>query len=185
MMPPLPNHKHNKKNTTRLPLPDGTDGDYHCPACQRRWFSEDTVKWAVCKYFTLAGCTPYPANQMKREGDIRVTHALNREEWIIEAKGQIPAGNEHAAFKEGIGQIVMARNLRSPHLLYALAMPKVHPFPQETAQIDASDLHYLRLHWIWVIRRQAADSTVFEVQIVCPPGSTCECQKRLGTFSFG
>ena len=156
MLPRLPNHKHNKGNTARLPLPDGTAGDYHCPDCQRQWFSEDTVKWAVSQYFRLAGCTPSPANQMKREGDIRVTHPSNREEWIIEAKGQIPAGNEHAAFKEGLGQIVMARYQRGAHLLYALAMPKVHPFPQETAQIDARDLLYLRLHWIWVTRRQAA-----------------------------
>lgn len=46
-----------------------------------------------------------------------------------------------------MGQIAMARYQRSPHLLYALVMPKIHPFPQETEKIDASDLHYLRLHW--------------------------------------
>jgi hypothetical protein len=83
-----------------------------------------------------------------------------------------------------MGLIVMALSQRSPHLLYILAMPKVHPFPQETAQIDVRDLLYLRLPWSWVTRRQTAPHTIFEVQIVCPPESTCECQKRLLTFSF-
>jgi hypothetical protein len=109
-----PKYTHNKRNTTRLHLPDGSHGDYYCQTCQKRWFSEDTVIWAVCKYFTLAGYTPSPADQLKREGDIKVTGHLNIEEWIIEAKGQVPAGNEHAAFKEGMGQILMAPQPTQP-----------------------------------------------------------------------
>jgi hypothetical protein len=184
MSPHPPKYTHNKRNTTRLHLPDGSNGDYYCQTCQKRWFSEDTIIWAICKYFALAGYTPSPADQLKREGDIKVTGPLNIEEWIIEAKGQVPAGNEHAAFKEGMGQILMARYQRSQHILYALAMPKVRPFIQEAEMIDKKDRHYLRLHWIWVTQIQAPHHAPFEVQIDCPFGSTCECQKRIGTFCF-
>jgi hypothetical protein len=183
-----PNHKHNIKNSIRLPLPDGPNGDYLCTICQKRWFSEDTVKWAIHRYFTIAGYTPKPGHQRQFEGDIRVTGPLKIEEWIIEAKGEIPAENVHAAFKEGMGQILTYRCGRGPHILYSLAMPKVASFTKQVAQIDNKDRQYLRLHWIWVTRIEVQvpnrTFTSYQVQIDCPFGSTCECQKRIGTFCF-
>jgi hypothetical protein len=186
-----PGYKHNQNNTNRYDLPDSSvnwlklsKGDYYCPTCQERWFSEYTIEWAVHKYFSLAGCTPKQGNQREREGDIIVTHPLKREKWIIEAKGLAPAGYDNVSFQEGLGQILQARYKRDPNIFYALAMPHCEPFIQKADQIDGKDREYLRLHWIWVERVEDSHGTHFKVTINCPPGSICECQKQIGTFSF-
>lgn len=196
-----PGYKHNKKNTNRYPLPDNSvpwpsswrsskldwreRGDYYCSNCPKRWFSEDTVVWAVYKYFELAGYAPELTDQWEREGDIKVTGHLKRVEWIIEAKGLAPAGYDSTDFQEGLGQILMSHYRNDPQTIHALAMPYDGSFPTElVTRIDDKDRACLRLHWIWVKQVLASCGTVYKVKIECPAGSTCECQQRIGTFSF-
>lgn len=137
----------------------------------------------------LLACWIYSqkAHQQKREGDIKVTGHV-QEEWIIEAKGLAPTGGEHISFQEGLGQILQARHKRDLRIIYALAMPRREPFIQEATQIDDKDLQCLRLHWNWVTDNidqvQTPHRAPFKVEIDCPSGLTCECQKRFGTFSF-
>jgi hypothetical protein len=80
-----PGYEHNQKNTNRYSLPDNSAlwpsskldwrerGDYYCPNCPKHWFSESTVVLAVYNYFKLAGYAPELTDQLKREGDIKVT----------------------------------------------------------------------------------------------------------------
>jgi hypothetical protein len=173
----------------RLPLPNGSEGDYYCSTCPKRWFSEHTVEWAVNRYFSLAGYDSKLGDQGKHEGDIRVSDLMKAEEWIIEAKGQTPGNNHSTDFQTGLGQILMARSHHGLHIIYAFAMPRsagelfpYDPFPSLVTEIDNQDRAYLRLHWIWV--KQVPPRAAYEVEIECPPGSMCECQKRIGTFSF-
>ncbi len=182
-----PKYEHKQKNTNRYGLPDSSvswlnpsKGDYYCPTCGQWWFSEYTIEWALYQYFSLAGYIPKHGNQRKCEGNIRVTHPLNKEEWIIEAKGLTPAKNDNISFQIGLGQILQARYKHGPNIFYALAMPRCEPFTQKANQIDGKDRECLHLHWIWVEQFEDENHvTHFNVTINCPPGSTCECQKRI------
>jgi hypothetical protein len=177
-----PGYEHNQKNTNRYSLPDNS---VHCPNCPKRWFSESTVIWAVYNYFKLAGYAPELTDQLKREGDIKVTDHLKRVEWIIEAKGLAPAGSNSTDFQTGLGQILMSHYRSDPPIIHALAIPYDGSFPTElVTRIEDKDRACLRLHWIWVKQVPASHGTSYEVKIECPPGSTCECQERIGTFSF-
>lgn len=191
--------KHNKNNASRYPLPDNSvrrkyskanwqkQGDYYCSTCQKRWFSEDTVVWAVYNYFKHAGYEPQLANQRRHEGDIRVTNFSGELEWIIEAKGVAPAGNNDIDFQIGVGQILTSRHRGDKHILHALAMPWGDDalfFKESVTRFNDDDRAALRLHWIWVKQTQFSQGTAFTVELECPAVATCPCQEQLGNFSF-
>lgn len=120
-------------------------------------------------YFKLAGYAPELTDQLKREGDIKVTDHLKRVEWIIEAKGLAPAGSNSTDFQTGLGQILMSHYRSDPQIIHALAIPYDGSFPTElVTRIEDKDRACLRLHWIWVKQVPASHGTSYEVKIECP-----------------